>query len=173
MSHRFSSALLCLICFLCCCAPFVHCQIAFNAHAGDLIVWNARAIHKIDGPASKDWGSRKRRVLGGTGVKAGARYWGEKRALFSDMSTHDLKDGDPLVRERDQDAKWIKGQRDVPRECVYELGWEHELHRMRRLTQPSSLLFPCCCAPIYYFLFLSFFLIVRLGRSGLAFTRRQ
>lgn len=73
-------------------------QIAFDVHAGDLIVWNARAIHKIDGPSSKDWGVRKRRVLGGTGVKAGAQYWGETRALFSDMSTHDLKDGDPLVR---------------------------------------------------------------------------
>jgi hypothetical protein len=72
-------------------------QIAFNVHAGDLIVWNARAIHKIDGPSSKDWGTRKRRVLGGTGVKAGAKYWGETRALFSDMSTHALKDGDPLV----------------------------------------------------------------------------
>jgi len=72
-------------------------QIAFDVHAGDLIVWNARAIHKIDGPSSKDWGVRKRRVLGGTGVKAGAQYWGETRALFSDMSTHDLKDGDPLV----------------------------------------------------------------------------
>ena len=74
-------------------------------HAGDLIVWNARAIHKIDGPSSKDWGSRKRRVLGGTGVKTGACYWGENRALFSDMSTHDLKDGDPLVRV---DARKLK-----------------------------------------------------------------
>ena len=106
MSRRFSSSLLCLFYFFNAAAhPLIHCQIAFNVHAGDLIVWNARAIHKIDGPSSKDWGSRKRRVLGGTGVKAGARYWGENRALFSDMSTHDLKDGDPLVRERER-QKW-------------------------------------------------------------------
>lgn len=71
-------------------------QIQFDVNAGDLIVWNARAIHKIDGPKSKDWGSRKRRVLGGTGVIKGARYYGEERALFSDMATHSLVDGDEL-----------------------------------------------------------------------------
>ena len=65
--------------------------------AGDLLVWNARAIHKIDGPKSKDWGARKRRVLGGTVVVAGGRYFGESRALFSDMASHTLRDGDPLV----------------------------------------------------------------------------
>mmetsp|Transcript_10008 Transcript_10008/g.28460 ORF Transcript_10008/g.28460 Transcript_10008/m.28460 type:complete len:144 (+) Transcript_10008:884-1315(+) len=62
-----------------------------------MIVWDARTIHKIDGPKSKDWGTMKRRVLGGTGVVQGARYYGENRALFSDMSTHALKDGDELV----------------------------------------------------------------------------
>lgn len=72
-------------------------QLQMNIKAGDLIVWNARTIHKIDGPSSKDWGARKRRVLGGTGVRAGAKYYGEERALFSDMSSHELKDGDPLV----------------------------------------------------------------------------
>ena len=76
-------------------------QLAFRPKAGDLIVWDARAIHKIDGPKSKDWGvegqgGRKRRVLGGTGVVAGAPYMGEDRALFSDMSTHQLKDADVL-----------------------------------------------------------------------------
>jgi len=71
-------------------------QLEFKPKAGDLIVWNARAIHKIDGPKSKDWGARKRRVLGGTGVMAGAKYYGESRALFSDMSTHALKDGEAL-----------------------------------------------------------------------------
>merc|ERR1711908_21386 len=32
--------------------------------AGDLIVWHARSIHKIDGPKSEDWGTTKRRVFG-------------------------------------------------------------------------------------------------------------
>ena len=77
-------------------------QLAFRPKAGDLIVWDARAIHKIDGPQNKDWGvegqgGRKRRVLGGTGVIAGAPYMGEERALFSDMSTHSLSDGDLLA----------------------------------------------------------------------------
>jgi len=72
-------------------------QIAFPVEAGDAIIWNARSIHKIDGPKSKDWGANKRRVLGGTAVVAGAKYYGEERALFSDMSTHDLKDGDQLL----------------------------------------------------------------------------
>jgi hypothetical protein len=72
-------------------------QLEFRPKAGDLIVWNARSIHKVDGAPTRDWGSAKRRVLGGTGVKLGAKYKGEGRALFSDMSSHALKDGDPLV----------------------------------------------------------------------------
>jgi len=71
-------------------------MLEFRPKAGDMIVWDARAIHKIDGPKSKDWGSMKRRVLGGTGVVKGARYYGEKRALFSDMTTHGKRDGDIL-----------------------------------------------------------------------------
>jgi len=71
-------------------------QLEFRPKAGDMIVWDARSIHKIDGPKSKDWGSKKRRVLGGTGVKRGALYKGEGRALFSDMSTHQMVDGDQL-----------------------------------------------------------------------------
>lgn len=71
-------------------------MIEFRPKAGDLIVWNARSIHKIDGPKSRDWGTRKRRVLGGTAVKRGALYAGEGRALFSDMATHSLKNGDVL-----------------------------------------------------------------------------
>lgn len=66
-------------------------QLEFRPKAGDMIVWDARSIHKIDGPESKDWGVMKRRVLGGTGVKKGAVYMGEDRALFSDMSTHTLR----------------------------------------------------------------------------------
>jgi hypothetical protein len=57
----------------------------FRPKAGDLIVWHARAIHKIDGPADQDWGKSKRRVLGGTVACDKATYESMGRALFSDM----------------------------------------------------------------------------------------
>jgi len=69
----------------------------FRPKAGDLIVWHARSIHKIDGPSSADWGSSKRRVLGGTVALNAATYESMGRALFSDMGSHGLVDGDPLV----------------------------------------------------------------------------
>jgi len=68
----------------------------FRPKAGDLIVWHARAIHKIDGPADQDWGQSKRRVLGGTVACNKATYESMGRALFSDMGSHGLVDGDPL-----------------------------------------------------------------------------
>ena len=34
-------------------------QLVFRPKAGDMIVWDARAIHKIDGPENKDWGAAK------------------------------------------------------------------------------------------------------------------
>lgn len=69
----------------------------FNVKAGDLIVWHARSIHKIDGPKSQDWGSSKRRVLGGTVAIDDAKYLTMGRALFSDMGSHGLAEGAPLV----------------------------------------------------------------------------
>lgn len=65
--------------------------------AGDLIVWHSRAIHKIDGPSSQDWGDSRRRVLGGTVALNNAKYLTMGRALFSDMGSHGLEEGDPLV----------------------------------------------------------------------------
>ena len=63
----------------------------FRPKAGDLIVWHARAIHKIDGPADQDWGQSKRRVLGGTVACNKATYESMGRALFSDMGAHAVR----------------------------------------------------------------------------------
>jgi len=69
----------------------------FRPKAGDLIVWHARTIHKIDGPQSQDWGSNKRRVLGGTVAIDDAKYEDKGKVEFADMGRHDLKHGDPLA----------------------------------------------------------------------------
>ena len=71
-------------------------MLEFRPKAGDLIVWHARSIHKIDGPKTQDWGYSKRRVLGGTVAIDDAKYLTMGRALFSDMGTHGLEEGDPL-----------------------------------------------------------------------------
>jgi len=68
----------------------------FRPKAGDLIVWHARSIHKIDGPKTQDWGFSRRRVLGGTVALDDAKYLSLGRALFSDMGSHGKEDGDPL-----------------------------------------------------------------------------
>jgi len=68
----------------------------FKPKAGDLIVWHARSIHKIDGPTTQDWGTRRRRVLGGTVALDDAKYLTMGRALFSDMGSHGLEEGAPL-----------------------------------------------------------------------------
>eukprot|EP00316_Scyphosphaera_apsteinii_P020926 CAMPEP_0119316768 /NCGR_PEP_ID=MMETSP1333-20130426/40797_1 /TAXON_ID=418940 /ORGANISM="Scyphosphaera apsteinii, Strain RCC1455" /LENGTH=344 /DNA_ID=CAMNT_0007322507 /DNA_START=142 /DNA_END=1176 /DNA_ORIENTATION=+ len=68
----------------------------FKPKAGDLIVWHARSIHKIDGPSDQDWGNSKRRVFGGTVALNDATYESMGRALFSDMGSHGLQDGDSL-----------------------------------------------------------------------------
>jgi len=66
----------------------------FRPRAGDLIVWHAKAIHKIDGPKSQDWDARKRRVYGGTVAVNDVNYIA--KFDFSDMSPHTLQHGDPL-----------------------------------------------------------------------------
>jgi len=68
----------------------------FRPKAGDLIVWHAKAIHKIDGPKSQDWDASRRRVLGGTVALNDAKYLAGGRLLFSDMGSHGLEDGEPL-----------------------------------------------------------------------------
>lgn len=77
--------------------PEYHDFTTFQPKAGDLIVWHARAIHKIDGPESQDWGTVKRRVLGGTVAIDESAYVDKGKVEFADMGRHDLKDGDPLT----------------------------------------------------------------------------
>mmetsp|Transcript_4405 Transcript_4405/g.13978 ORF Transcript_4405/g.13978 Transcript_4405/m.13978 type:complete len:392 (+) Transcript_4405:323-1498(+) len=77
--------------------PEYHDFTTFRPKAGDLIVWHARTIHKIDGPTSQDWGSVKRRVLGGTVAIDDATYVDKEKVEFADMGRHDLKHGDPLT----------------------------------------------------------------------------
>lgn len=72
-------------------------MLEFRPKAGDMIVWHARTIHKIDGPLSQDWGKRKRRVLGGTVAIDNARYKDKEKVEFADMGRHNLRDGDPLA----------------------------------------------------------------------------
>ena len=54
--------------------PEYHDFTTFRPKAGDPTEWHARTIHKIDGPQSQDWGSMKRRVLGGTVAVDDATY---------------------------------------------------------------------------------------------------
>lgn len=77
-------------------AAYAPHTLQFRPRAGDMLVWHPRAIHKIDGPKSQDWGARLRRVLGGTAILGEAPYVGEGRALFSDLGRHSLRNGDPL-----------------------------------------------------------------------------
>ena len=76
--------------------PEYHDFTTFRPKAGDLIVWHAKTIHKIDGPSSQDWGSTKRRVLGGTVAIDDASYVDKEKVEFADMGRHDLVHGDPL-----------------------------------------------------------------------------
>ena len=108
-------------------------QLEFRPKAGDMIVWNARTIHKIDGPENKDWGASKRRVLGGTGVVAGAKYYGEGRALFSDMATHAMKDGDPL-----SGPQW-------PRLYPTAVASEVRVRERDVASAPTQSFLPLCC----------------------------
>lgn len=71
-------------------------QLEFRPKAGDMIVWHARTIHKIDGPESQDWGDRTRRVLGGTVAIDDAKYKDKQKVEFADMGRHSLEDGDLL-----------------------------------------------------------------------------
>ena len=45
----------------------------------------------------RSWGSSRRRVLGGTVAVDDAKYLTMGRALFSDMGSHGLEEGAPLV----------------------------------------------------------------------------
>jgi len=75
---------------------FAEDVVEFRPKPGDMLIWHPRSIHKVDGAPNGDWGGRKRRVLGGTVAIDDAKYQGKKKALFSDMGNHNLKQGDPL-----------------------------------------------------------------------------
>jgi len=71
----------------------------FVIEPGDLLVWHARTVHRLvvqeDGSSYAD--GAQRRVISGTAVKRGARYWRRtKSGVMGDASGHDLRDGDPL-----------------------------------------------------------------------------
>eukprot|EP00287_Rhodomonas_sp_CCMP768_P007650 CAMPEP_0196722726 /NCGR_PEP_ID=MMETSP1091-20130531/5001_1 /TAXON_ID=302021 /ORGANISM="Rhodomonas sp., Strain CCMP768" /LENGTH=458 /DNA_ID=CAMNT_0042064485 /DNA_START=188 /DNA_END=1564 /DNA_ORIENTATION=+ len=70
--------------------------VEFRPKAGDMLIWHPRSIHKVDGAPGGDWQGKKRRVLGGTVAIDDAHYQGKKKALFSDMGSHNLQQGDPL-----------------------------------------------------------------------------
>ena len=70
--------------------------VEFRPMPGDMLIWHPRSVHKVDGAPNGDWQGRKRRVLGGTVAVDDAFYQGKKKALFSDMGSHGLQQGDPL-----------------------------------------------------------------------------
>jgi len=70
--------------------------VEFRPMPGDMLIWHPRSVHKVDGAPNGDWQGKKRRVLGGTVAVDDAFYQGKKKALFSDMGSHGLQQGDPL-----------------------------------------------------------------------------
>jgi len=70
--------------------------VEFRPMPGDMLIWHPRSVHKVDGAPNGDWKGKKRRVLGGTVAVDDAFYQGKKKALFSDMGSHGLEQGDPL-----------------------------------------------------------------------------
>ena len=77
-------------------AQYADDVVEFRPMPGDMLIWHPRSIHKVDGAPNGDWQGRKRRVLGGTVAIDDAFYQGKKKALFSDMGSHSLQQGDPL-----------------------------------------------------------------------------
>eukprot|EP00930_Biecheleria_cincta_P003288 TRINITY_DN104212_c0_g1_i1.p1 TRINITY_DN104212_c0_g1~~TRINITY_DN104212_c0_g1_i1.p1 ORF type:complete len:684 (+),score=104.90 TRINITY_DN104212_c0_g1_i1:217-2052(+) len=70
----------------------------FVPEPGDLIIWDARTIHRIVAPPGQSWAEgMKRRALGGTAAKSGAVYLDKGGAsAISDLAGHDLQGGQPL-----------------------------------------------------------------------------
>jgi len=70
----------------------------FIPEPGDLIIWDARTIHRIVAPPGQNWAEgMKRRALGGTAAKSGAIYLDKGGAsAISDLSGHALQGGKPL-----------------------------------------------------------------------------
>lgn len=70
----------------------------FIPEPGDLIIWNARTIHRIVAPPDQKWEEgTQRRAIGGTMAKAGAIYRNKGGASgISDLAGHSQKNGEPL-----------------------------------------------------------------------------
>eukprot|EP00437_Effrenium_voratum_P004123 CAMPEP_0181423024 /NCGR_PEP_ID=MMETSP1110-20121109/13916_1 /TAXON_ID=174948 /ORGANISM="Symbiodinium sp., Strain CCMP421" /LENGTH=648 /DNA_ID=CAMNT_0023546139 /DNA_START=71 /DNA_END=2017 /DNA_ORIENTATION=+ len=70
----------------------------YTPEPGDLIIWNARTIHRIVAPPGQKWeGGIQRRAIGGTMAKAGAKYINKGGASgISDLAGHEQKNGEPL-----------------------------------------------------------------------------
>lgn len=70
----------------------------FIPEPGDLIIWDARTIHRIIAPPGQSWEEgMKRRALGGTAAKSGAIYLDKGGAsAISDLAGHKLQGGKPL-----------------------------------------------------------------------------
>lgn len=72
---------------------------AYPIEPGDLLVWHCRTIHQLIIPEASIWTEdSKRRVISGTSVRKGARYY--RRTLsgvMGDAAGHDLSDGDLLT----------------------------------------------------------------------------
>lgn len=72
-------------------------KLEFRTKPGDILIWHARTIHKIDGPSDGVW-TQYRRVLGGTVAKAGTVYHDKQGSggVLSDLGNHGLVQGDKL-----------------------------------------------------------------------------
>lgn len=72
----------------------------FSVEPGDLLVWHARAVHRLMVPTdvAVDYNAgRQRRVISGTAVRHGTLYWRRvKSGVLGDASGHDLCDGEVL-----------------------------------------------------------------------------
>eukprot|EP00931_Biecheleriopsis_adriatica_P115864 TRINITY_DN91616_c0_g1_i1.p1 TRINITY_DN91616_c0_g1~~TRINITY_DN91616_c0_g1_i1.p1 ORF type:complete len:682 (+),score=171.18 TRINITY_DN91616_c0_g1_i1:60-2048(+) len=70
----------------------------FIPEPGDLIVWNARTIHRIVAPPDQKWeNGTQRRAIGGTMAKGGATYINKGGASgISDLAGHSQINGEAL-----------------------------------------------------------------------------
>jgi hypothetical protein len=70
----------------------------FVPEPGDLIIWDARTIHRIVAPPGQSWGEgMQRRAIGGTVAKQGAIYLNKGGAsAISDLAGHNQENGELL-----------------------------------------------------------------------------
>mmetsp|Transcript_30845 Transcript_30845/g.102721 ORF Transcript_30845/g.102721 Transcript_30845/m.102721 type:complete len:677 (-) Transcript_30845:331-2361(-) len=70
----------------------------FLPEPGDLIIWNARTIHRILAPPEQSWDEGvSRRAIGGTVAKGGTNYFNKGGASgISDLAGHTQKNGEKL-----------------------------------------------------------------------------